>query len=411
MIRYKKIILTSISIILLIVVTPFLIIFGTNHWNEILNFFGIVSTSSAKLSFGENRDYLNSLAKEIGATLITEPSEDFGIDTKISDKSWAIDMAQSETESSNKTEEKDKNSSKKDSKTISEQSDNITTTNPLPYPKTMESHDGVIEDVHYGVYSDPAFVTLSSGAQVRNCTSYSNNLILERSKANLDFNVEINSDEPQVLIYHTHTTESFEPYTRNYYDASFYSKTTDKTKNIISVGDEICKTLEKNGIKTVHSTNTHDYPDYNAAYDLSYNTVTSMLKKYPSIKVVLDIHRDGIERADGVRLSPITEINGKRAAQIMIISCADYEDKSLGLPNFKKNLSFATKLQNQLETDYSSFARPVLFDYRNYNQALSTGSLLIEIGSHSNSLSEVQYSGKLLGQSLSNLFISLSKKS
>ncbi len=397
---YKKIVVKSICVILAVVITPLFVFIGMNYGNEILDVTGSMAASSAKMSFGDNTEYITELSKKLGATLINEPSNEFYRVNVGGKSTWAIDMAPNETEAGNNPKK-----SAKTYKSIVENSDSITESNPLPYPKELESHDGDIEDVHYGTYSDTNFITLNSGAQVRNCTELSNKKILKQSEKSPDFNIEPNSNEPQVLIYHTHTTESFEPYTRDYYDKSFSCKTTDAEKNMIRVGNAICKQLEKNGIKTVHSTTIHDYPDYNSAYDLSYNTVSKILKKYPSIKVVLDIHRDAIEKENGLRLSPITEVNGKRAAQLMIISCADYADGSMGMPNFLKNLTFACSLQSQIETDYPGLDRPVLFDYRNYNQSLSTGALLIEVGSHGNSLDEAIYTGRLLGKSLSRALL------
>lgn len=401
---YKKIIIKSICVILAVIITPLFIFIGINYGDKILDVTGSMAASSAKMSFGDNTDYITELSKKLGATLINEPSTEFYTVNLGGKSTWAIDMAPNETEA-NKSNKK----STKTYKSIVENSDNITEQNPLPYPNKLESNDGDIEDVHYGTYTDDNFVTLNSGAQVRNCTEVSNKKILNQSEETPDFNIELNSDEPQVLIYHTHTTESFEPYSRDYYDKSFSCKTTDAKKNMIRVGNAICKELEKNGIKTVHSTTIHDYPDYNSAYDLSYNTVSKILKKYPSIKVVLDIHRDAIEKENGLRLSPITEVNGKRAAQLMIISCADYPDGSMGMPDYLENLTFACSLQSQIESDYPGLDRPVLFDYRNYNQSLSTGALLIEVGSHGNSLDEAVYTGKLLGKSLSKNLINTAK--
>ncbi len=386
--------------ILAVIVTPLFIFIGANYGDKILDVTGSMAASSAKMSFGDNTDYITELSKKLGATLINEPSTEFYTVNLGGKSTWAIDMAPNETEANNSNKK-----STKTYKSIVENSDNITSQNPLPYPNQLESRDGDIEDVHYGTYTDDNFVTLNSGAQVRNCTEVSNKKVLKQSEKAPDFNIELSSDEPQVLIYHTHTTESFEPYSRYYYDKSFSCKTTDANKNMIRVGNAICKQLEKSGIKTVHSTTIHDYPDYNAAYDLSYNTVSKILKKYPSIKVVLDIHRDAIEKENGLRLSPITEVNGKRAAQLMIISCADYPDGSMGMPDYLENLTFACSLQSQIETDYPGLDRPVLFDYRNYNQSLSTGALLIEVGSHGNSLDEAIYTGRLLGKSLAKNLI------
>ena len=127
-----------------------------------------------------------------------------------------------------------------------------------------------------------------------------------------------------------------------------------------------------------------------------------ILKQYPSIKICLDIHRDGIQRADGTRIAPVTDIGGKQAAQIMIISGCD--DGTMGMPNYLLNFRLASKLQSQIESDWKGLTRPVLFDYRHYNQDLTTGLLLIEVGSHGNSIEQAQYSGELIGQSIAKLF-------
>lgn len=272
----------------------------------------------------------------------------------------------------------------------------------VKYPDKLENHDGVIENFTYPHYAGTQYIDLKGGGQVRNCTEVANSTLISESTKDLPFKLEKNSDQPQILIYHTHTTESFEPYARDFYDSSFYSKTTDVSKNVVSVGNNICKQLDKAGITYVHDTLVHDYPSYNEAYASSRKTVQEILKKYPSIKICLDIHRDGIQRADGTRIAPVVDVGGKQAAQIMIISGCD--DGTMGMPNYLQNFRLASKLQSQIETDWNGLTRPVLFDYRHYNQDLTTGSLLIEVGSHGNSIEQAQYSGELIGESIAKLF-------
>ena len=112
------------------------------------------------------------------------------------------------------------------------------------------------------------------------------------------------------------------------------------------------------------------------------------------------MHRDAIERDSGERIAPVAEIDGKNAAQIMIISGCD--DGTMGMPDYMKNFRFAALLQNQLEGDWEGLTRPVLFDYRKYNQDMTTGSILIEVGGHANSIDQALYSGELIGKSLVN---------
>lgn len=274
--------------------------------------------------------------------------------------------------------------------------------NPLPYPTDINSNDGIIKRLTYSRYdtSSGLILDLLAGGQVRNCTSVSLETLAAESTVRPDF-LDEKTSEPLVLIMHTHTTESYEPFARDYYDSSFSSRTTDNTKNIVAVGDKITAELEAAGIGVIHDITVHDYPQYNGAYERSRVTVEEILKKYPSIKIVLDIHRDALITSDGMWLAPVAEINGKNAAQIMIISGCD--DGTMNMPNYMKNFNFACTLQSQIENDFPGLARPILFDYRSYNQNLTTGSLLIEIGGHGNSLDEALYTGELVGKSLASL--------
>ncbi|SFC99406.1 stage II sporulation protein P [Ruminococcus albus] len=272
----------------------------------------------------------------------------------------------------------------------------------IPYPEDLTDHDGAIQKYTYQRSDEPQFFDISTGGQVRNCTLYDNAELLELSGEGLPFDTDFSDGEPVVLIYHTHATESFELTDRDWYDSDFYGKTTERDKNIISVGDRICEQLDAARIPYIHDTLVHDYPSYDDAYYSSREAVQKILAEYPSIKVCLDIHRDGIERNDGTRIAPVAEIDGREAAQIMIISCAD--DGSGNIPNFRENFSFACAFQSEIENRFQGLTRPVLFDTRYYNQDLSSGSLLIEVGSHGNTLAQAQYSGELLGKALAGLF-------
>ena len=275
---------------------------------------------------------------------------------------------------------------------------------PEPYPESLESHDGTITAMTYSTFTGDNYIDLDTAGQVRNLTSVSNDELLKESRLAPDFTIEKNG-EPQVLIMHTHATESYEPRERDFYDSSFNSRTTDRTKNMAAVGNAIAEQLEAAGIGVIHDTTLHDYPSYNGSYDLSRETVQKYLEEYPSIKIVLDVHRDAIERESGERIAPTAEINGKSAAQVMIISGCD--DGTMDMPDYMKNFRFACLLQNQLESDWEGLTRPILFDYRKYNQDLTTGSILIEVGGHANSIDQAVYSGELIGKSLVNCLTNL----
>ncbi len=267
---------------------------------------------------------------------------------------------------------------------------------PKPYPQKWDVGEGTVSQTTFERYTGDKYIGLKNGGQVKNETDVLNSVLIEESRKEPDFKIAFDGT-PQVLIMHTHTTESFEPYEREFFDESFNYRTTDPSKNVVMIGDKITEELEEAGIGVIHDTTIHDYPSYNGAYERSAETVKKILEENPTIKVVLDIHRDAIGTNDNIT-QPVAEIKGKKAAQVMIISGCD--DGTLDMPNYMQNFHFASLLQQQFSSDYPELTRPVLFDYRKYNQDLTTGSLLIEVGNHGNTLEQVEYSGELIGKSL-----------
>lgn len=116
---------------------------------------------------------------------------------------------------------------------------------------------------------------------------------------NLPFAVELNSDEPQVLILHTHATETYQTWPDLLYDRSAAARTRNTALNMCAVGARMAEVLNAAGIHTLHDETLHDSPSYTESYDRSRATAQEYLRQYPSIKVVLDVHRDAIEDADG----------------------------------------------------------------------------------------------------------------
>ncbi len=221
----------------------------------------------------------------------------------------------------------------------------------------------------------------------------------------LAYKIEKNSDV-QVLIMHTHTTESFLHESRDYYTSADSSRTTDENYNMIRLGNIVAEKLNNAGIKTVHDTTLHDYPEYNGSYDRSAETVKGYLAKYPNIKIVIDMHRDAIGGDDSEKVKPVVEINGKKAAQVMLVM-GSQSGSVKNHPNWQENLKLAVRLQQQLETMYPTLARSLSLMSRCYNQNLTTGSILIEMGTDANSIDEVCYSAELVGNALVKLLNTL----
>lgn len=257
-----------------------------------------------------------------------------------------------------------------------------------------EEYQGPIIEEDMSVSDTTGYLSFGAGV-IKNSTSLSDEEAQQYLEA--ENPVQIDSDGPQVLIMHTHATESFEPYDTDTYDTRHTWRTTDNTQNIVAAGEVMAEAIRSYGIEVLHDETQHDYPSYNGSYERSAVTVQDYLEQYPSIKVVLDVHRDAVQR-DATLVKPVTEIDGRKAAQLMIIAGCD--DGTMDMPNWSKNFRFAAGMQDAIESRYPSLTRPVFFCYRKYNQDLTTGSLLIEIGSHGNTLEEVLYTAQLAGDAI-----------
>lgn len=232
---------------------------------------------------------------------------------------------------------------------------------------------------------------------VKNLTDLPRGEVKDIMLSPVGFKCEKNSQEPQILILHTHATESYLPSRDTPYNPNYSFRSTDKNQNMTAVGAAMAERLNRLGYNTIQDDTLHDYPSYNGSYDKSKATTEYYLEKYPSIKVVLDVHRDAAER-EGTIISPVVTINDKKRAQIMIISGAD--NGSMNMPNYKENLKFATAVQNKRSKLYPGLMRSILFDYRNYNQQLTTGSILVEVGTHGATLDQAVYAAQLFADSL-----------
>lgn len=270
----------------------------------------------------------------------------------------------------------------------------------LPEEELLPSQiSGPIVRKTYTYSPSSSCVELPFGGMMKNDTDIDTEYLLDQCtrKPNVDIVI---GPEPLVLVMHTHTTESYEESEKEFYDENDSSRTTDLQKSVVAVGKMIVKKLEEAGIGVIHDTSVFDYPEYSGAYDRSAERVEEILRENPSIQIVIDVHRDAIE-SEGIRYAPVAEIDGKTAAQVMII-CGH-----VNVPGYRYNLRLASRLQSIMESKYPTLARPLLFYDRNYNQELTKGSFLLEMGSNSNSLEEALYSGELVGECLKQLILEL----
>lgn len=206
---------------------------------------------------------------------------------------------------------------------------------------------------------------------------------------------------PQILIVHTHGTEAYTMQDDDLYLESDPYRTTDCNQNVIRVGEEMAQVFREAGFQVLHDTNLYDYPNYNGAYDRSREGVKAWLAQYPSICLVLDVHRDALVSDEGVPYKLVAEAGDLVAAQIMLVVGSD--DGGAEHPDWRKNLALAVQLQLQITGDYTQLARPIALRSSRFNQDLVPGSLLVEVGGHGNTLQEAIVGGRLFAQSTAAL--------
>lgn len=240
--------------------------------------------------------------------------------------------------------------------------------------------------------------TDANNISIKNDTDYSINInnILNQKKP-----FKLSSNAPQVLIVHTHTTESYMPSEAYKFTFTATDRTSDPKYNVTKIGEELYENLKKLGVNAIHNKTVHDYPNYTYSYNIALNTIEEELKKNPSIKIVLDIHRDAIIQTDGTRLKLTTQIDNEKVAQVMTVVGTD----QLGLKNdnWRTNLKFSVMLQQKLLSLGSGFARPVNLRQERFNGHMAPGAIIIEVGSSGNSLDEAIASAKYIARAVSQV--------
>lgn len=265
---------------------------------------------------------------------------------------------------------------------------------PSPPPAT-QAPDNIVEQTLAG--SDtPAYLS-TEGVYVRNYTQYEVDLnALEAPPIALS-----GTDEPQILILHTHTTEAYTMDGTDIYAPTGEARTIDTYYNVVRVGEEMAKILRRAGFGVIHDTELYDYPNYNGAYQRSAQSVREWVEKYPSISIILDVHRDALAAADGTVYKTAAEIDGEKTAQCMLVVGTD---DSLGTPGgWQENLAFAVQIESRLNEDWPTLARPIALRPTRFNQELAPGSMLVEVGSHGNTLQESLAAGRYFASSLAKL--------
>lgn len=199
---------------------------------------------------------------------------------------------------------------------------------------------------------------------------------------------ELGDGEPRVLILHTHASEGYTRLAEEAYVQTGEYRTLDTQYNMVALGDLLAQRLEAAGIGVIHDRDIHDYPSYNDSYTNARSCVQTYLQKYPSIRVVLDLHRDALLLSDGSQYAPAVTANGESVARLMLVVGTD--GSGMYHPAWQENLAIAVKLQVMLERQCAGITRPVLLRAQRFNHDLSAGAMIVEVGAAGNTLQEAK---------------------
>lgn len=222
----------------------------------------------------------------------------------------------------------------------------------------------------------PRYTTAYQDVQINNQSDY------ELTEEMLTPNAEI-TNKKNILIYHTHTCESYTASEGYEYEMTGNFRTTDLNYSVARVGTELTTYLENKGFNVTHNTTYHDYPSYSGSYDRSLETIKDLLMGTDT-QLVIDLHRDAVGSSSSY--APTVKINDKYAAQMMFVIGTD--GGGLEHPNWTQNLKIAIKIQKKANEIYPGLFRPIIVRNSRYNQHLATGSSIIEVGATGNTMDQ-----------------------
>ncbi len=243
--------------------------------------------------------------------------------------------------------------------------------------------------------------TIEGGMRVRNGTAYwvdAAELLTQGPGFSLP------AEEPQILIIHTHGSEAYTQAGLDRYKASDANRTEDTQFNVVRIGDELADILTEAGLRVIHDRGIYDYPSYTGSYSRAEAAIMQYLESCPGIRVVLDIHRDALG-SNGVVYKTMAEEEGSVASQIMLLVGTD--ESGLEHPDWRGNLAFALYLQNAVNSAFPTLMRPVELVPQRYNQQLTPGSLILEVGSSGNTLREALAAIRLFGRAAAPALLDL----
>ena len=213
--------------------------------------------------------------------------------------------------------------------------------------------------------------------------------------------LDLGQEPPVILIVHTHATESYAGAPEDVYSEHGAFRSLEAEYNMVAVGREVARILEAGGIRVIHDETLHDYPDYNSSYSNARRTIQRHLEENPDIGMVLDIHRDASDGANGSQLITAGTVGGQKSSQLMMVVGTDATGNYF--PGWQENLSLALKLTALLEKSDPGLTRPVTLREHRFNMDLTTGSLIVEVGAAGDTMPEAILAANALARAVLTL--------
>ena len=265
--------------------------------------------------------------------------------------------------------------------TQEEKTENISKEEPLEKAETnveTEVQESDVKETYTSEYN---------GVKIKNETDY------KLTKEILTPDIDINKEN--ILIFHTHTCESYTESEKYKYKQTGNYRTTDKNYTVVNVGRELDRQLQGYGYKVIHDETYHDYPSYSGSYSNSYKTVTNLLEENKDTDIVIDLHRDAI--GDNT-YAPTVKIGDEYAAQLMFVMGGNISKEH---PNWQQNLKFAVKIQEKANEMYPGLFKPIILRDASYNQQTAKAACIIEVGATGNTMEQALTSMKYLAKVIS----------
>ncbi len=208
---------------------------------------------------------------------------------------------------------------------------------------------------------------------------------------------DLTGDAPKVLILHTHATESYTKQPGEIYEEDSDYRTFNASYNMLSIGEELTQVLTDGGISVLHDRTLHDYPSFSGSYDHARQTIRAYLEAFPSITMVIDLHRDAMDFEQDPQLTTLATVGGQRSAQLMLVAGTDH---NVSYSHWETNLAMGVKLTAVLEKMYPGITRPIQLRPQRFNLDMTPGSLLVEVGANGNTHQEAVTAVRALGAAI-----------